>query len=1082
MAPASIISRLYFLSTLTLGFLATTSFAQSQSATIVSNAGYFRYGSKFYIIGGGIVRENEVGVFGFTEPVSIQGAGQFTTLDLSQTLDTSKPIWNKLQSGPKNNGLTAAISSDGKRVVSFEPGNKDNFVSLYDVDSNIWVTTNITVPSYSRTGVFPVADPTTNKVYLAGGFLDGNLNQMYIYDFTTNTMTNNTMSSGMVGILNYKAVWWSTKQCIIYFGGNIATGARIPSADNAAAPNTLNMYCPGTDTWSTLATTGEAPNRRTDICMAISDDGNQLVIYGGRHYPSFHEQVVSSDIFLLDLNTMKWVANNIDSKPRMYAACTIHNGDFILWGGTDTVTTVSDPFIVVKTEDISSKKATSSKNAIIGGVCGGVAFIIIVALCYRFCCRRRNPLTRANNENIKLSYTEANRIVIDSQTHIITPVRLGSAPSPSTPKTLPSTPQVPPSPVQPPLSPPPLYRAYPKLNTQEQKSYPVLNPQEANSYPVLNPQEANSYPVSNPQGANSYPALNLQNSSSYSMSNPQDSSSYSMSNPQDSSSYLLLHPQSSGVYPVSNPQELVAQQQIEMESRNFSQPPRMTRSPQAVPIEVEEEEIVSSRIVRGPEILGFLATLSFAQSSSSTIVSNAGYFRYGSKFYIVGGGIVREVKKSSFGFPVSEFITGEGQFIVLDLSQPQYTSNSAWNKLQSGPKNNGLTAAISSDGKRVVSFEPDNKDNFVSLYDVDSNTWVTTNITVTSSRTGIFPVADPTTNKVYLAGGFSNDQLDQMYIYDFTTNNMTNIPMSSDLVGIVDYKGVWWTDDGNQLVVYGGKYRYSKKIGAISNDIYLLDLTTMEWVANAVESRPREYAACTIYNGDFVLWGGTDTTTTVSDPFIVMKTKDIVSKAAITKRNIIIGGVCGGIAFIVVVALCCLCCCRFFCRRRYPFDKRDNENIKMSYTEANRIIVDSQTQIITPVRLGPSPSTPQMMPSQAQSPSYQTDTMLNNQEQKSNPVLSPQGLGSYPVLNPQGLIPVVNNPQQGQQHKQGPQLQKKTKNNKKLTKNELQQARLQYREQQQHINAEGNNPFQSSEKPRSPQATHTDDDEWVDEE
>ncbi|KAG0217179.1 hypothetical protein B0O80DRAFT_428730 [Mortierella sp. GBAus27b] len=332
-------------SLLTLTFLSTLAHGQGASGvSAVSQAAYGRSGSKFYVLGGGIVREvmdRNIKPF-YTSPQSIMGNGQFLVLDVSTAWDGSSPAWSKLATGPVQMGFSMGISKNSSKIVAFHAGKASNesFAQIYDVPSNTWKASSVTVPNPTRPGLMAVTDPNTDKVYIAGGYeTDNNLDQMYIYDMATDQMGKVAMTSQMTSVNYYAAGWWSKKNSILYFGGYMQ-----PSGDFAS--NAIAVYNTATNNWdSTLRTTGEAPSGRADMCMAISDDGSYLVVFGGRFNTRF-DQTIISDIFVLNLDTLVWKKGRSYSKPRTYASCTIVGDTFLSWGGTDTQATVTDPVII----------------------------------------------------------------------------------------------------------------------------------------------------------------------------------------------------------------------------------------------------------------------------------------------------------------------------------------------------------------------------------------------------------------------------------------------------------------------------------------------------------------------------------------------------------------------------------------------------------------------------------------------------------------------------------------------------------------------------------------------------------------
>jgi hypothetical protein len=75
----------------------------------------------------------------------------------------------------------------------------------------------------------------------------------------------------------------------------------------------------------------------TNILPYIPDE-DTLVVFGGRTDPSGisptpETEVISSDLYVLDLVTLTWTRAPDSGKPRMYSVCTLYNGTFFSWGG-----------------------------------------------------------------------------------------------------------------------------------------------------------------------------------------------------------------------------------------------------------------------------------------------------------------------------------------------------------------------------------------------------------------------------------------------------------------------------------------------------------------------------------------------------------------------------------------------------------------------------------------------------------------------------------------------------------------------------------------------------------------------------
>ncbi|KAF9399674.1 hypothetical protein BGZ94_005667 [Podila epigama] len=82
------------------------------------------------------------------------------------------------------------------------------------------------------------------------------------------------------------------------------------------------------------------------MCMAVSDDGSKMVVFGGRRKKAPFDMWLLNDIYILDLKTNVWTKGRNYPKARLYSACTLINDLFISWGGSDESTTVSNTAIV----------------------------------------------------------------------------------------------------------------------------------------------------------------------------------------------------------------------------------------------------------------------------------------------------------------------------------------------------------------------------------------------------------------------------------------------------------------------------------------------------------------------------------------------------------------------------------------------------------------------------------------------------------------------------------------------------------------------------------------------------------------
>ncbi|KAG9320902.1 hypothetical protein KVV02_008686 [Mortierella alpina] len=371
-------------------------FLSSTHAQIpVSGAAFARAGAKLYISGGAVLDNQTYSSY----------QDQFLALDLSVAWDADKPALTVLQQGPSQVLFSAAFSADKRTMATFHSGGA-HFCWLYNTTSNSWGYSSIKVPNPSLQGIFAVTDPTTNLVYLAGGYEAKTLDQMLVYRFDTDsTNTYKLPPSSFVNSLYYRGVWWPQTKSILYFGGYI-----YPSVNNVSSA--LTQFTPSTGTWTTVSTSGRAPFPRRDFCMEISEDGSKVVVFGGRVLGR-RSLVNSKRLYILDLNTMAWKEGTSSLSPRSSAACTIAGSSFIAWGGQDDGGTASNGAIIydMNTDKYASQykptgavlnpsspasNGSTNIGVIIGAIAAGlVVFGLLVGAFFYFKRRRGQKSTPA---------------------------------------------------------------------------------------------------------------------------------------------------------------------------------------------------------------------------------------------------------------------------------------------------------------------------------------------------------------------------------------------------------------------------------------------------------------------------------------------------------------------------------------------------------------------------------------------------------------------------------------------------------------------------------------------------------------
>ncbi|GJJ74243.1 hypothetical protein EMPS_06601 [Entomortierella parvispora] len=397
------------LSFLGLLSLCTLARAQTQSGPIipVTQASCARFGDRLYFASGSVI----------TGPTNWTTLAQFIAMDLSIAWDADTPVWHTLSNGPKALDFPSAFSADGNTMVTFRsgvPANGDPASSwLYSVQTNQWSYSKITVAAPNFGGLFPVTDPTTGLVYVAGGYSSNSnltLNQMMIYNFTTDSYTLTSMpANGLIDNFQYQGVWWPKGNSILYYGGYV-TGGTLNAAQ-------ITQFVPSTNAWSTLAVKNAGPPPASAFCMAIAEDGSRIVVFGGKIVAT---NVWTGALWVLDLGSLTWTQGQPYSTNRAFPGCTIvGSSTFVAWGGYNQAQTTSSSAIIydldtntyltqytppgsVSNQTSSSGSGgstTKSSNSapLIGGVIGGCAVVALIVGAFLLGRRkRRNSSTLAS--------------------------------------------------------------------------------------------------------------------------------------------------------------------------------------------------------------------------------------------------------------------------------------------------------------------------------------------------------------------------------------------------------------------------------------------------------------------------------------------------------------------------------------------------------------------------------------------------------------------------------------------------------------------------------------------------------------
>ncbi|KAG0048507.1 hypothetical protein BGZ83_006546 [Gryganskiella cystojenkinii] len=371
----------------------------------------FARGWQYLYVTGGKYQDNNI-----VENVT----GQTFALDLSKPWPTSSAPWTGLSDGPVLNLHNAVMTSDNQTLIAFYQGPSGGLtIYRYNIMKNSWTSEVLSdMPSELRQGIRPVLDPKTNLVYInAEDFLD-------TYAVASDTMSYPAIPSGFLTARDFAGACYNAgRRSIMYHGGFTL---RLDWESSAY----ITEYQLDTQQWSNFTTIGTAPTLRSDHCMAASEDGNTIVVFGGRtptNTSSITPTNFTGTFYTLDVPSRTW-RQGPSSDTRLYMACVIVGTQFIAWGGSNGPTTISGPPVVFDLQayqwvdhytppsyllntkpgsgsgDQNSPSSSSSSpniGAILGGVFGGLLAITLAGLL----CLRKRRRTRGKSEKTTAQHT-----------------------------------------------------------------------------------------------------------------------------------------------------------------------------------------------------------------------------------------------------------------------------------------------------------------------------------------------------------------------------------------------------------------------------------------------------------------------------------------------------------------------------------------------------------------------------------------------------------------------------------------------------------------------------------------------------
>ncbi len=186
-----------------------------------------------------------------------------------------------------------------------------------------------------------VLDPELNRIIVYGGNTAAPVMCRPAYDFNSDMWeyridcgTWHRINAGGPGVrTRHNLLHDASRNRILLFAGRNRVG--FGEYENY---NDLWAFDLEANTWSQVATTGDAPTGRSNASAELDLERNRLIVFGGNNSTSGLQPQGLADTYILNLETNAWRAVSSDSTPprRYYQSATILGDTFYVFGGTAT--------------------------------------------------------------------------------------------------------------------------------------------------------------------------------------------------------------------------------------------------------------------------------------------------------------------------------------------------------------------------------------------------------------------------------------------------------------------------------------------------------------------------------------------------------------------------------------------------------------------------------------------------------------------------------------------------------------------------------------------------------------------------
>ncbi|KAF9934263.1 hypothetical protein FBU30_002681 [Linnemannia zychae] len=347
-------------------------------------------------------------VHGGTLSSSTNGSDQAFYLDLSRNWSVSSPIFIALERKFPSKGVSSVlINNNSEWLMASEKA-----MYTFTFKNAHW-SKPTTYPALNQYNNLPmVIDPGQKQVYIINGYVNESNSENILgvmqYDLASRSMRPMSRSASLGLSEGYTVVWSRVRRVVLIFGG-------FTNSIPGTISRTLYEFNPLNPNFTALQGINP-PSARYGHCMVEAYNGSQIILFGGVD----SNDLTLSDLHILDVETLVWTEQKVSMQPmgRAYPCCAVTNDMFVAWSGaqldvsihnfnviTQDITIVfnlktkqwqatfsPDPVVLsstVPTQTTPTASSTASPSpipgelstgAIVGGVFGGLAIVLIVAV------------------------------------------------------------------------------------------------------------------------------------------------------------------------------------------------------------------------------------------------------------------------------------------------------------------------------------------------------------------------------------------------------------------------------------------------------------------------------------------------------------------------------------------------------------------------------------------------------------------------------------------------------------------------------------------------------------------------------